>query len=44
MSYVVLAERIKLSNTAFEGDNNVFLINDGPETVLVDTGDGSEAT
>jgi glyoxylase-like metal-dependent hydrolase (beta-lactamase superfamily II) len=37
-------ERISLSNEAFEGDNNVFVFDDGPETVLVDTGDGTEET
>ncbi|PSQ29289.1 MBL fold metallo-hydrolase [Halobacteriales archaeon QS_9_68_17] len=37
-------ERITLSNAAFEGDNNVYLFGDGPETVLVDTGDGAPAT
>ena len=37
-------ERISLSNAAFEGNNNVFVFDDGPETVLVDTGDGTEAT
>lgn len=31
-------EQIRLSNAAFEGDNNVYLF-DGDETVLVDTGD-----
>ena len=31
-------EQIRLSNTSFEGDNNVYLF-DGSETVLVDTGD-----
>ncbi len=31
--------RIQLSNFSFEGDNNVYLFDDGPETVLVDTGD-----
>lgn len=32
-------EQIQLSNYSFEGDNNVYLFDDGPETVLVDTGD-----
>jgi len=32
-------ERIPLSNRTFEGNNNVYLFADGPETVLVDTGD-----
>jgi glyoxylase-like metal-dependent hydrolase (beta-lactamase superfamily II) len=36
-------ERIPLSNAAFEGDNNAYLF-DGPETVLVDTGDWMAAT
>ena len=36
-------ERIPLSNHAFEGDNNVYLF-DGPETVLVDSGDRMDAT
>lgn len=37
-------KRISLTNTAFEGNNNVYLFDDGPETVLVDTGDGSART
>ncbi|NHN47777.1 MBL fold metallo-hydrolase [Halostella sp. JP-L12] len=37
-------DRITLSNAAFEGDNNVYLFADGPETVLVDTGDGAATT
>lgn len=37
-------ERIELSNAAFEGDNNAYLFADGPETVLVDTGDWMEGT
>lgn len=37
-------ERISLTNSAFEGNNNVFLFDDGPETVLIDTGDGTSAT
>lgn len=36
--------RIPLSNGTFEGDNNVYLFADGPETVLVDTGDWLGAT
>jgi len=32
-------ERILLSNQTFEGSNNAYLFADGPETVLVDTGD-----
>ncbi|TMT87760.1 MBL fold metallo-hydrolase [Haloterrigena sp. H1] len=32
-------ERISLSNSAFEGDNNVYLFADGQETALLDTGD-----
>lgn len=32
-------ERIQLSNRSFEGNNNAYLFADGPETVLVDTGD-----
>lgn len=32
-------EQIQLSNVSFEGDNNVYLFDEGPETVLVDTGD-----
>lgn len=39
-----MMERISLSNVAFEGNNNVFVFNDGPETILIDTGDGTEAT
>lgn len=37
-------ERIQLSNAAFEGDNNAYLFADGPETVLIDTGDWLEGT
>ncbi|WP_135304777.1 MBL fold metallo-hydrolase [Haloarcula amylovorans] len=37
-------ERLSLSNTAFEGNNNSYLFADGPETVLVDTGDWTGAT
>jgi glyoxylase-like metal-dependent hydrolase (beta-lactamase superfamily II) len=37
-------ERIQLSNTAFEGDNNAYLFSDGPETVLVDPGDPTATT
>ena len=37
-------ERISLSNHAFEGDNNVYLFDDGPETVLIDSGDRMDAT
>lgn len=37
-------ERISLSNTAFEGSNDVYLFADGPETTLVDTGDGTPVT
>jgi len=33
-----------LSNSAFEGNNNAYLFDDGPETVLLDTGDWLEAT
>ncbi|MFC6723846.1 MBL fold metallo-hydrolase, partial [Halobium palmae] len=36
--------RILLSNSTFEGSNNVYLFADGPETVLVDTGDGEDGT
>ena len=36
-------DRISLSNQAFEGQNNAYLF-DGPETVLVDTGDAVPAT
>jgi glyoxylase-like metal-dependent hydrolase (beta-lactamase superfamily II) len=36
-------EQIQLSNATFEGDNNVYLF-DGPETVLVDTGDWMPGT
>lgn len=36
-------DRISLSNQTFEGQNNAYLF-DGPETVLVDTGDGVPAT
>lgn len=32
-------ERIPLTNETFEGNNNAYLFADGPETVLVDTGD-----
>lgn len=44
VEYVVTMERVSLSNAAFEGDNNVFVFDDGPETVLIDTGDGTETT
>lgn len=37
-------ERISLSNSAFEGNNNVFVFTDGSETVLIDTGDRRPAT
>ncbi|QFU82594.1 MBL fold metallo-hydrolase [Natronorubrum aibiense] len=37
-------ERISLSNSAFEGNNNAYLFADGPETVLIDTGDWMETT
>ncbi|GAB3036466.1 MBL fold metallo-hydrolase [Natronobiforma cellulositropha] len=37
-------ERISLANAAFEGNNNAYLFADGPETVLVDTGDSTNAT
>ncbi|MFA9425605.1 MBL fold metallo-hydrolase [Natronorubrum sp. A-ect3] len=37
-------ERISLSNSAFEGNNNTYLFSDGPETVLIDTGDWMETT
>lgn len=37
-------EQIQLSNFSFEGDNNVYLFDDGPETVLVDTGDWMDET
>lgn len=37
-------ERISLSNHAFEGDNNVYLLDDGPDTVLIDAGDRMDAT
>jgi len=37
-------ERIPLSNRTFEGNNNAYLFADGPETVLVDTGDRLPAT
>jgi len=37
-------ERIELSNRAFEGDNNAYLFNDGPETALIDTGDWLEGS
>ncbi|WP_254762147.1 MBL fold metallo-hydrolase [Natrinema marinum] len=37
-------ERISLSNSAFEGDNNAYLFADGSETVLIDTGDWMETT
>ena len=36
-------ERISLSNHAFEGNNNVYLF-DGPETVLIDSGDRMDST
>ena len=37
-------ERISLSNSAFEGDNNAYLFADGSETALIDTGDWMETT
>ncbi|WP_135822393.1 MBL fold metallo-hydrolase [Halostella litorea] len=37
-------DRITLSNSAFEGNNNAYLFDDGPETVLIDTGDWMDAT
>lgn len=37
-------ERLSLTTVEFEGDNNVYLLDDGPDTVLVDTGYGSEET
>jgi glyoxylase-like metal-dependent hydrolase (beta-lactamase superfamily II) len=37
-------ERISLSNSAFEGDNNAYLFADGRETVLIDTGDWMATT
>ncbi|WP_339102249.1 MBL fold metallo-hydrolase [Haloterrigena salinisoli] len=37
-------DRISLSNSAFEGDNNAYLFADGTETVLIDTGDGTATT
>lgn len=36
--------QIRLENYAFEGDNNVYCFDDGPETVLVDTGDWIDDT
>ncbi|SEW16471.1 MBL fold metallo-hydrolase [Natrinema salifodinae] len=37
-------ERLSLSNSAFEGDNNAYLFADGPETALIDTGDWTTTT
>ncbi|APX95115.1 MBL fold metallo-hydrolase [Natronorubrum daqingense] len=37
-------DRISLSNSAFEGDNNAYLLADGEEVVLIDTGDWMETT
>ncbi|QSX00160.1 MBL fold metallo-hydrolase [Haloterrigena alkaliphila] len=37
-------DRIALSNSAFEGDNNAYLFADGRETVMIDTGDGMAST
>ncbi len=39
----VSMERLPLSNSAFEGDNNAYLF-DGSETVLIDTGDWMDTT
>lgn len=36
--------RISLSNSAFEGDNNVYLFTQGSETVMIDTGDRMKST
>ena len=37
-------ERLSLSNSAFEGNNNAYLFADGAETVLIDTGDRTDRT
>lgn len=37
-------KQISLSNSSFEGNNNTYLFEDGPETVLIDTGDWRETT
>jgi glyoxylase-like metal-dependent hydrolase (beta-lactamase superfamily II) len=37
-------ERLSLTNSAFEGNNNVYLFDDGTETVLIDTGDWQSST
>lgn len=37
-------KRLSLTNAAFEGNNNVYLFDDGPETVLIDAGDWEEST
>ena len=37
-------ERVSLSNASFAGENNAYLLADGPETVLIDTGDWTDAT
>jgi glyoxylase-like metal-dependent hydrolase (beta-lactamase superfamily II) len=36
--------RISLTNAAFEGNNNVYVFADGPETVLIDSGYRSDAS
>ncbi|MDQ2050970.1 MBL fold metallo-hydrolase [Natronolimnohabitans sp. A-GB9] len=37
-------ERLSLSNSAFEGNNNAYLFADDREVVLIDTGDGMATT
>lgn len=39
-----IMEQIQLSNISFEGNNNVYLIDDNDTTILIDTGEGTEKT
>ncbi|GAB6862889.1 MBL fold metallo-hydrolase [Haloplanus litoreus] len=37
-------ERVSLSNASFEGENNAYLLADGTDTILIDTGDWTDTT